>query len=210
TVDLNRTDLGVYLQTVQKNYRLASEVVLRLSGNGERLTTPLRIKGSSLVLYFEPPQEKKEPLVLAPTGRGSAEALFDVEQGNLSIINGNVRFSEATEGRVVPWLIKMRRGDLRLFRTHLEVPPKDSGAAFRGLIALEGSGDTAAEHVSSCLANECVLVSARDALAIEGIGARVLLTQTLLIAGGDAIQLALDPDFTQKASSPGGTGVSPV
>ncbi|HZV04132.1 MAG TPA: protein kinase, partial [Gemmataceae bacterium] len=223
-VDLTRTDLGAYLQTVQKNFRLAPEVVLRLSGNGEHLTTPLRIKGSNVVLYFEPPQEKKEPLVLAPAGRGPAEALFDVEQGNLSIINGNLRFSEATEGRVLPWLIKMRRGDLRLFRTHLEVPPKDSGSAFRGLIALEGSSDSAPEHVYSCLANECVLVSARDALAIEGIGARVLLTQTLLIVGGDAIHLALDPDFTRKASSlggtgdgpggtgdgPGGTGVSPV
>jgi hypothetical protein len=210
TVDLTNTDLGVYLQTVQKNYRLAPEVVLHLSGNGERLTTPLRIKGSSLVLYFEPPQEKKEPLVLAPTGRGSPEAFFDVEQGNLSIINGNLRFSDASEGRVVPWLIKMRRGDLRLFRTHLEVPPKDSGSVFRGLITLDGSGETAAEHVYSCLANECVLVSARDALAIEGIGARVLLTQTLLIAGGDAIHLTLDPDFTRKASGPGGTGASPV
>lgn len=215
-LDLNRIDLGAYLQNVQKSYRLAPEVVLRLSGSGERLTTPLRVKGSSVVLYFEPPLKKKEPLVLVPAGRGPAEALFDVEQGNLSIINGRARFSEANDRRdagpttrVVPWLIKVRGGDLRLFRTRLEVPPKDSGPAFRGLISLDGSGDTAAEGVRSCLANECVLVSAHDALAIAGIGARVLLTQTLLIAGGDALHLALDPDFTRQASA-GGTGVSPV
>jgi serine/threonine protein kinase len=201
-VNLNQTDLGVYLQSVQKSYRLAPEIVLRLSGSGERLTTPLHFKGSNVVVYFEPPPEKMEPLVLAPAGRGPAEALFDVEQGNLSIINGNVRFSEAAEARVVPWLIKIRGGDLRLFHTHLQVPPRDSGAAFRGLIALDGSGDTAAERVRSCLVNESVLASARDAIAVEGIGARVLLTQTLLIAGGDAIHLALDPDFTRKASGP--------
>jgi serine/threonine protein kinase len=203
-VDLNQTDLGDYLQTVQKSYRLAPEVVLRLSGDGERLTTPLHIKGSNLVLYFEPPPEpkegetKKEPLVLAP-GRGSAEAIFDMEQGNLSIINGSLRFSEAGKSRVVPWLIKMRGGDLRLFHTRLEVTPKDSGVAFRGLIALEGSGDTAADRVRSCVVNESILVSAHDAIAIQGIGARLLLAQSLLIAGDDAIRLTLD-SFAGKAN----------
>ncbi|MGH7173409.1 MAG: hypothetical protein ACRELG_24255, partial [Gemmataceae bacterium] len=209
-VNLNQTDLGAYLQRVQKSYRLAPEIVLRLSGSGERLTTPLHIKGSSVVLYFEPPPKKKKPLILAPGGRGAVEALLDVEQGNLSIINGTLRFSEAAEACVVPWLIKVRGGDLRLFRTHLEVPPRDSGPAFRGLIALNGSGDTPAERVRSFIANESVLVSAHDALAIDGIGARVLLKQTLVIAGDDAIRLTLDPDFTRKANGLGGTGVSPV
>jgi serine/threonine protein kinase len=214
-LDLNRTDLGAYLQTVQKSYRLAPEIVFRLSGDGEQLTTPLFIKGSSVVLYFEPPPEKKEgekkePLVLAPAGRGTVEALFHVEQGNLSIINGRLRFSDKAEARVTPWLIKIRGGDLRLFRTHLQVPPKDSGAAFRGLISLGGSGDTAAEHVHSCVANESLLVSSRNAIAIEGIGARALLRQTLLIAGDDAIRLVLDPDFTSKSSGSGSSGKANV
>ena len=209
-LNLNQTDLGLYLENVRKTYRLAPEIVLRLSGNGERLTTPLHLKGSSLVLYFEPPQKKMQPLILAPAGRGPAEALIDVEQGNLSIINGNVRFSEAAEARVVPWLIKVRGGDLRLFRTHLEVPPHNSGPAFRGLIALTGSGDTAAERVRSCIVNESVLASAHEGLKIEGIGARVLLKQTLLIAGEDAIHLALDPDYTRKANQPGGTSKTNV
>src|SRR5581483_11095687 len=59
-LDLNQTDLGAYLRTVQKSYRLAPEVVMCLSGDGERLTTPLRMKGSNLVLYFEPPIEQTE------------------------------------------------------------------------------------------------------------------------------------------------------
>jgi len=204
-VDLNQTDLGNYLQTVQKSYRLAPEVVLRLSGDGERLTTPLYVKGSNLILYFEPSPEKKEgekkkePLALVPAGRGPAEALVEVEQGNLSIINGNLRFSEAVQSRVVPWLIKMRGGDLRLFHTRLEVPPKDSGVAFRGLIALAGSGDSATDRVRSCVVNESILASARDAIAVEGIGARLLLAQTLLIAGEDAIHLTLPPTLPSPA-----------
>jgi hypothetical protein len=212
-LDLNQTDLGTYLQTVQKSYRLAPEVVMCLSGDGERLTTPLRMKGSNLVLYFEPPieqteDEKKEPLVLAPGGFVSAEALFDIEQGSLSIINGNLRFSEKGKARVVPWLIKIHGGDLHLVRTHLQVPPKDSGVAFRGLIEMDGSGDTAAERVRSCVVSECALASARDGISIKGIGARVLIAQSLLIAGDDAIRLTFDPDFTQIASGSGGTGVS--
>jgi serine/threonine-protein kinase len=199
-VDVNRTDLGVYLQTVQKTYRLAPRIVLHLSGSGEQLTTPIRLKGSSLVLYFEPPKEKAEPLVLVPAGRGAADAFLEVEKGNLSIFNGTVRFSDAAESRVVPWLIKLHGGDVRLFRTRLEVPPKDSGSAFRGLIAVDGSGATAAERVYSCLVNESVLVSAHDGIAVLGSGGRVLLTQTLLIAGDDALRLSLDPGFTGKAN----------
>jgi serine/threonine protein kinase len=202
SVDLNQTDLGVYWRKVQESQRLAPEIVLHLRGSGEHLTTPLQIKGANLMLYFEPPPEKKEPLILAPGGRNSAEALFDVEQGSLSIINGNIRFSEKPQGRVVPWLIRMHGGDLRLFRTHLQVPPKDSSTAFRGLISLDGSGETAADRVSSCVANESVLASGHDAIDIRGIGARVLLTQALLVAGGDAIHLNLDPDFSAKASGP--------
>ncbi len=165
-LDLNRIDLGAYLQTVQKTRRLAPRVVLHLSGSGERFTTPIRIKGSSLVLYFEPPPdkpdaraEKAEPLALVPAGQGSQEAILEIEQGNLDILNGTLRLSEAAEARVMPWLIKVRGGDVRLFRTRLEVPPKSSGTAFRGLIALDGSGDPSAEHVRSCAVNETVLVS---------------------------------------------------
>ncbi len=210
-LDLNQTDLGAYLRTVQKSYRLAPEVVMCLSGDGERLTTPLRMKGSNLVLYFEPPieqteDEKKEPLVLAPGGLVSAEALFDIEQGSLSIINGNLRFSEKGKARVVPWLIKIRGGDLHLVRTHLQVPPKDSGVAFRGLIEMDGSGDTTAERVRSCVVSECVLASAHDGISFTGIGARVLIAHSLLIAGDDAIRLTLDPGLTQKQSYSGGSG----
>ncbi|MGH6681150.1 MAG: hypothetical protein ACREDL_19980, partial [Bradyrhizobium sp.] len=199
-IDVDQTDLGDYLRKVQQTSPFAPDIVLHLTGSGEHFTTPLHIKGSNVLLYFDPPPEKSEPLVLVPTGRGSVEALFDVEQGNLSIVNGNFRFSGARPSRVVPWLIKLRGGDLRLFRTRLEVPPKDSGDAFRGLIALDGSGDTAAERVRSLIANESILISARQGIAVQGIGARVQLMQTLLIAGGEAIRLTLDPGFRGKAN----------
>jgi serine/threonine-protein kinase len=190
-LDLDQIDLGLYLQMVQKTQRLAPQVVLHLAGTGERLTTPLRLKGSSLVLYFEPPPEKGEPLALAPSGQGPAEALIEIDQGNLDLIGGTLRLSDAAEARALPWLVKVRGGDVRLFRSRLEVPPKTGAGAFRALIRLDGSGDPSAEHVQSCAVNESTLVSARDGVQVQGIGARVLLTQTLLIAGENAVRLAL-------------------
>ena len=200
-VELDQLDLGAYLQEVQRTRRLAPQVVLHLAGTGERLTTPVRIKGSSLVLYFEPPPEKAEPLALAPTGRGHEEALIEVEQGNLDIIGGTLRLSDAAEARALPWLLKVRGGDVRLFRSRLEVPPRTGGGAFRALIRLDGSGDHSADRVRSCAINETSLVSARDGVHVQGAGARVLLTQTLLIAGENGIRLALDPANASPSSS---------
>jgi hypothetical protein len=199
-LDLNRIDLGAYLQSVQQTRRLAPRVVLHLAGSGERFTTPIRVKGSSLVLYFEPPAAKAEPLSLAPAGPGAQEALLEVEQGSLDVINGRLGLSDAAKARVLPWLIKVRGGDVRLFRCRLEVPPKTRGTAFRGLISLDGSGDPAAEHVRSCAVNESVLVSARAGIHVQRVGARVLLTQSLLVAGGEALRLALDPGFTGRGN----------
>ncbi len=193
----DKSDLGVYLAKMRTSARFAPEIVLHLGGSGNILTTPIRLKGCHLTLYFEPPEGKKEPLALVPAGRAVAEGLFDVEDGNLTIINGNLRFTNAAEARVVPWLIHMRGGDLRLFRTHLLVPPLESGAAFRGLIAIDGSGD--AERARSCLVNESLLLSAADAVSVEGIGARVLFKQTLCIAKGSALRLKLDPGFSRLA-----------
>jgi hypothetical protein len=199
-LNLDQIDLGAYLKNVQKMYRLAPQVVLHLTGSGERFTTPIRIKGSSLVLYFEPPADKAEPLVLVPAVQGAGEAIVEVEEGNLDIVNGRLRFSEAVEARILPWLVKVRGGDVRLFRSHLEVPPQGSGIRFRGLILFDGSGEGAAERVRSCAINETVLMSAHEGVRIEGIGARLVLTQTLLIADRDAVRLTLDPGFAGKAN----------
>lgn len=199
-LDLTQVDLGAYLQTVQKNYRLAPRVVLHLTGSGEHVTTPIRLKGSSLVLYFEPPPEKTERLTLIPAATGAGEAILEIEQGDLEIINGSLGFAESGEARILPWLLKVRGGDVRLFRTHLKVPPRSSGASYRGLISMDGSGATTAERVRTCAINESVLLSAYDGIRIQNIGARLLLTQTLLIAGNDALRLALDPGYKGRAN----------
>jgi hypothetical protein len=65
---------------------------------------------------------------------------------------------------------------------------------------MDGSGETTAERVRTCAANECVLLSAYDGVRIQGIGARLLLTQTLLIAANDALRLTLDPGYTGRAN----------
>ena len=89
--DLTRTDLGAHLQKIIASGRkLGPRVVFHLHGSGDRPTTPVRLKGSSLVLYFEPPEKKPTgappaPLVLVPPSGAAqaAEALFEVEDGDL-------------------------------------------------------------------------------------------------------------------------------
>src|SRR5262249_2033710 len=46
--------------------------------------------------------------------------------------------------------------------------------------------------VFSCTANESILVSGRVGVDLEGIGARLMLRQTLLVAGSDAVRLSLN------------------
>ncbi len=54
----------------------------------------------------------------------------------------------------------------------------------------------------SCVVNETILVSGRTGIHVQGVGARVLLTQTLLIAGEDAIRLTFETN-PPRASPPG-------
>ena len=60
--DVSRVDVGAHLEQMKKNYRLAPVVVLRLYRSGEvKQSSPLRLKGVSLVLVLEPFEKPKSP-----------------------------------------------------------------------------------------------------------------------------------------------------
>src|SRR5262249_18266381 len=116
-------DVGSSLAQMQKQYGLGPRVVLRLGGKGgERLASPIRLKGSSLVLFFEEPPDKKTPGLALKMGRSSAPVpLIDIEDGNLEIINGTLRTADLAASQV-SHLIKVKGGDIKLYRTRLEGP----------------------------------------------------------------------------------------
>ncbi len=200
-LDLGRTDLGKFLQEVQETKKLGPRVVLHLAGAGKRPTSPVRVKGCDLVLYFEPPPRLDARLVLTPfdAGAGRTEALIEVEDGSLEMIGGAIQYPDFESALAPPYLLKVRGGDLRLHGCRLEGPltrPRDS---FRGLVRFEGSPKADLEKAPTCAVRESVLLSARAAVEVVGPGARVGLQGCAVVSGLDAF--VLRPGATAKPSA---------
>ena len=189
-------DLGGFLEKMSQTMGLGQRIVLHLQGQGLHKTRPLRVKGSSLVLYF-PPLEKDVPrLVLAPqdTVSTQAEALVEVENGSLEMINGEIHYPDYRLALLPPYVLRVRDGDLRLFRCRLcrkEGPLGQGPENFRGLIRFEGSGET--DRARACVLNESLLVTGKTGLHLIGTGARVRLRQCVVLCGTDALFFEVGP-----------------
>jgi eukaryotic-like serine/threonine-protein kinase len=190
-LELNpQQDLGAYLRDLQQKKLLAPRVVLLLSGAGEHRITPFHLKGCTLVLYADAPRENATPLTLTWDGEKllGQEGLIEIENGGLDLINIGLKLADFPRAATPAYMLKVR-GDLRLCRCRLDGPQQNVPEVYRGLIALQGSGDLAPNAASGCAINESVLVSGRDGVQMQGVGARLLLRQSLLVAGGDALRL---------------------
>ena len=134
-------DLGTYLSNLQQKKLLAPRVVLLLSGVGEHRITPLHLKGCTLVLYADPPRGNAAPLTLLWDGEKSLdqEGLIEIEGGELDLINIGLRLADFPRAATPAYVLEVR-GNLRLFRCRLDGPQQNVSEAYRGLIALQGSG----------------------------------------------------------------------
>jgi hypothetical protein len=199
-VDLDQVDPADMLERLERSGRLGPKVVLLLSGKGERPLRPIRLKGKSLVLYCEPPAEGAAPLTLVPAGGASgAAALVEVDGGSLDVIGANLRVPEGAAGGL-PYLLRVRGGDLRLSHCRLEGPHPAAPEGQRALLCLEGAGDPAPEAARRCAITESVLASGRAALEVRGVGARLVLRQSLLVAGADALRFVPGDALRDRAS----------
>ena len=195
-------DLGSYLRDLQKRKLLAPRVVILLSGAGEHRITPFHLNGCTLVLYAESPRENAAPLTLQWDGEKSLgqEGLIEIENGGLDLINIGVQLADFPRAATPSYILKAH-GDLRLFRCRLEGPQQNVSEAYRGLIELQGSGDPAPSAALGCSINESVLISGRDGVQMRGVGARLLLRQSLLVAAGDALHFDLGPKWSGRANN---------
>jgi hypothetical protein len=197
-LDLNTTDLGAHLQKlIASGKKLGPRVVLHLAGSGERPTTPVRVKGSSLVLYFEPPERKPTapapaPLVLVPPAAGTPtqEALIEVEDGDLEIIRGDIRFPDSNLALVPRYLLAVRGGSLLLYGTRLQGPLAQPPAAFQGLIRLEGKESAKPNGGNGCGLNRSILLSGKNAIDALGGDLNIRLQHCLIAARQDGLHLA--------------------
>jgi serine/threonine-protein kinase len=188
-LDLTRTNLGEHLQAVQKRKRLGPRVVLHLFGQGEAPTAPIRVHGSSLVLYFVPPLEGRKPLELVPEQGAAAPALIDVEDGSCEMTGGAVRLSPTKDASLPQYCLKVRGGNLRLHSCRLQGPFRQGPAPYLGLIDFAGSGETAADRARDCSVVDSLLLSGTTCIHSTGIGARVRLQNCVVVAGGGAFHL---------------------
>jgi serine/threonine protein kinase len=190
-LDLRDVDLGAWLEQLPTRVMLGPRVVLHLAGKGDRLTSPIRLKGSTLVLYFEPPPEKdKDPerlsLRLKPTT--APVPLIDVEGGGLEVIGGVLRGADSGSARY-SHLVRVKGGDVKLYRTRLEGPQQAVPEGYQAALSFIGSGDPAADKMASCALSECVVVSSRACVLLDGVGTRLHVRQSLLLSGGEALHL---------------------
>jgi serine/threonine-protein kinase len=209
SIDLNRVDLGEVIRqklaAIQPNSE-PPKVVLCLTGTGDCPTSPIRVsKGVHLVLHFEKPGKsakrlnRQKPLVIVPRGETAAnkEALFDVDDGVLTLIGGTVQLSK-TSFFLPRHMLRLRQGELHLLRCRLEGPlGRADSSAYRGLIQCQGSGLTEVEKTPACTANESVLISGRTVFRMTGTGVRLSVARSLLLAAGAGIELNAGPDLAQ-------------
>jgi serine/threonine protein kinase len=186
SLKLNGVDLGDYLRTLQKTGKLAPRVVLHLSGKREVPTAPIHLKGSSLVLYFEPAANESERLVLVPKDAESCDSLIEVEDGSCEVINGAIRFPSGKASALPAHVITVQGGDLRLTGCRLHGPVGVASDAYRGLISF-ARGESSAGRRYECAVAESVLISGKAGLHIVGAGLR--MQNSAVIAGTEAIRL---------------------
>jgi serine/threonine-protein kinase len=193
-IDLRQTpDLGAFLNEMARSRGLGPRVVLHLVGSGEHMTRPIRVKGSSLVLYFEPAEAGAGGPVLVPHDKDlpEGEALVEVDGGGLDMVRGAVRFRDSHLALMPPYALKVRGGDLRLHRCRLDGPLQRTPPTYRGLVRFEGAAGP-----RGCAINETVLVSGKSAVHVVGGGARLRLRQSLILAADDALHF--EPAETAK------------
>jgi hypothetical protein len=182
---------------VLKSRTVGPRVVLHLSRSSNaklKATSPFRLRGVNLVLFFEPyvrpavgarkPAARR--LVLEADGLTASEqeAVIEIEDGSLDIIGGEIRYPDFLLSLAPPHLLRVNGGKLRLHDVRLRGPMRDPSRHFASLVQLQARKKDAPATLA---AHECVLQSPRLALALHGPGCRAHLKQLVLLSGTEAV-----------------------
>ncbi len=203
-LDLTKVDLGSTLHLRLQAAKPGPHVVLHLAGKGKRPTSPIKVKGvPNLTLVFLPTVPKDEPLTLIahPQSSKNAEALIEVEDGNLHLLNARFLLDNKKTGTLPSRLLRMRGGDLILSRCYLQGALDKAPEAYEGLIRFEGATDS--EPLPAVLLKDSVLLSGRSLLELRG-NARLRVRNCVALATDDGFVFgpgALPSLFVQLENS---------
>jgi hypothetical protein len=188
-VDLTNTDLGIYLENMRATRGLAPRVVMHLTGSGDIPTSPVRLEGVHLTLFFEPAKAKSLPLTLVPRERRAVdhEALIEINGGGLELLGGSIRLLDHKLAPLPAYMIKVQRGRLVIAGCRLEGPLWQQPQAYRGLIWHDGPPEGQPVQEPDCILFGSLLVSNPDCLRVTGSVGRMRIENCIVIAGRDAI-----------------------
>ncbi|MCI0683830.1 MAG: serine/threonine protein kinase [Gemmataceae bacterium] len=202
TIELGNFDLGQHVQARLQTQKPGPRVVLRLTGKGRHVTSPLRFKGvEQVVIHFEQPtsagKEKTEPLTLELRPAGGAAGLIDVEGGSLEMRHARIRFENSRIALLPPHMVRVRGGDLGLYRCTLIGPLSKAPDGFQSLVACDGAGFGGLRPTVVAL-RECTLQCGKPLLEVKNPGARLRCRDCLLYALGDVWQVDLSTLATSR------------
>jgi serine/threonine-protein kinase len=202
TIEVGKVDVGLHVQARLQTLKPGPRVVLHLRGSGKQITSPLRFKGvENVVIYVESPQagakEKVDPLTLELKPGTGAAGMIEVEGGNLEVHHARIRFDNSRIAGLPPHMIRVRGGDLRLYRCTLLGPLSKAPDGFQSLVACDGAGFGGGQPVTMAL-RECVLQCGKPLIEVKNPGARLRCRGSLLYALGDVLSVDLSALSTSR------------
>jgi hypothetical protein len=155
------------------------------------------LKGTSLVLYFDPGDGKDtRPFVFEPKGKSSAqETLIEVKDGNLDIVG--VEFRMPRKDFIPAHAIHVTRGNLRMHHCKLYGPqPQHPPEHHKSLIRVEKSPPAPLDDIkvgppahNNCVFDECVFVTTGTVAELAGSELHVRMQGCLAVAGQELLKL---------------------
>jgi serine/threonine protein kinase len=189
-VDLTRIDLGQLLESRLKAAKAAKQVALILTGQGDCLTSPIRVKGiEKLVIFFD---TTKTPFNLGPSPRAAADkdALIDVADGSLDLVGARIFFPNSKFAPMPRRMIRVKNGNLRLGGCALQGPMRQGPPGFAGLIDCDAR---ARGNPTTVALGDSILIADKTLLTIHGRSVRVGIKNSLLVSPHDVISLDAGP-----------------
>jgi hypothetical protein len=173
-------DLGVYLENLRRTRKWADRVVLHLAGKGEQTTSPLRLSDTSLVLVFEEPADKDTPRLSLKGTVGPEGALLEVRNGSLELHQATLRLPDLARANY-SHLVRVQKGDLRLFRCRLEGPMQSTPDNYRGAVLLAASA-VPTDPLPSAEIRDSVILSGQRGISVDGSLSRMRIQHSLVVA----------------------------
>ena len=190
-VDLAKIDdLGDFVESLRRQRKLGPRLVLRVIGDGENFSRAIRLTATDLTLYLENRTKNAAPLVLVPSGGVAAgRAFVDIENGNLRIVGGAIRYPGPQVNRPPAYLVRVRDGQFVLAGTRLSGPMASPPAAYRALVRLESSQASGDGFSRIWGLSNSVLASAGDCVELGGCDADLCVRNCAIVAAGAALHL---------------------